>query len=81
VHQTAKRAAGGFLSNLLGWIEPREAARDRIPVIALHVAGIILRDWHGGNRAIRTPVFADKSGEFASTLRAVAASNEPPSNS
>ena len=59
--QTAQRAAGGFFADLLRRFELGQAARHRIPVVALHVALLVLRDGHGRNRTVRAAILADKA--------------------
>ncbi len=55
-------APGGFFTHRFSRIEPRQAARNRIPEIALHSALLtfVLRDRHSGNRAVRSAIFADE---------------------
>src|SRR6185369_9591459 len=59
--QAAKRALGCDLADLFRRIELREVARYREPIVALHIACVILRNRYGGNRTIRATIFANES--------------------
>ena len=59
--QPPQRALGSDFADVLGRLQLLQAARHRIPVIALHAAVFRLRDGNRRNRTIRPPVFADES--------------------
>ena len=59
--EAANGAAGSLFADIFGGIELGQAAGNRIPVIALHVAAFVLRDRDGGNRAIGAAIFADEA--------------------
>ena len=59
--EASQGAASGFSSDLFRRVELRQAARHRIPVIALHAAAGVLRNGHHCDRTVRPPVFADKA--------------------
>src|SRR5204863_9414511 len=57
----AYSALGRNRSYLLRRFQAVEASRHGKPVVTLHGAVFGLRDGHGGNRAVRTPVFAHET--------------------
>src|ERR1700686_1386121 len=59
--QASQGAARRFFSDLLRRVELCQAARYRIPVIALHGAVLVLCDGDSRDRTVRSPVFADKA--------------------